>query len=200
MGGFRWLALLVVALSLKGNLLAQAPPLEVQVWPAVQQARPSGTRYSTDPYSDEIATSSQRTLTSYTIQLSRAMMPLSGVKVRWAILVQAPGPGRLRLVQGERICNVPIRDAVTIKTQAVTTSVTVRSTANYGEYPFNSGSTVGAEPGYQIKGYEVEVFVGGRLAVLKVDPPSVQQQIESMRAAPQQGPAIPPPPPQAPAP
>jgi hypothetical protein len=194
------LALLVVALSLKGNLLAQAPPLEVQVWPSVQQARPSRTKYSTDPYSDAIATSSQRTLTSYTIQLSRAMMPLSGVKVHWAILVQAPGSDRLRLVQGERVCNVPIRDAVTIKTEAITTSVTVRSTANYAEYPYNNGSTVGAEPGEQIKGYEVEVFVNGSLAVLKVEPPSVQQQVESMRAAPQPGPAIPPPPPRAPAP
>ena len=177
-------------LQFGSDSFAQAPPVELQVMPSVQQSGHPRTSYSTDPSSDATITSSDRIQTSYTIQLSRAMTPLQGVRVRWAVLVQSPS-GRTRVVQGERTCNVPVRDAVTIKTQPITTGVLVRSTTNYAEYPFNTGSTVGGEPADQIKGYEVEVFVGGSRVIVKAEPPSIQEQIEAMRSTPQRMPSIP---------
>lgn len=192
--------ILLLILPFGNGSFAQAPPVELQVMPVVQQPNGPRTSYSVNPNSDATIASAQRTLTSYTIQLSRALTPLNGVLVRWAILVQAPASGQLRLVQGERTCDVPVRDAVTIRTQPITTSVVIRSTTNYAEYPYNSSSTVGAEPVNQIKGYEVEVFVNGRRVIVKAEPPAVQQQIEAVRAAQQQAPPIPPPPPPPPAP
>lgn len=193
MSGFKGVIIFLALLLFGSHSFAQAPPLELQVMPSVQQSGHPRTNYSTGPSSDATIMTSDRIQTSYTIQLSRAMTPLQGVRVRWAILVQTPS-GQMRLVQGQRTCNVPIRDAVTIKTQPITTSVTIRSTTNYAEYPFNTGSTVGGEPANQIKGYEVEVFVGGSRVIVKAEPATIQEQIESMRATPQNTPAIPPPP------
>jgi len=155
----------------------QLAPLQLQVIKANKQV--TNPRASYSAYDNTLVRTTDDVLTFYTIELSRALTPLSDVRVRWAILVQQQNPGRLKLVQGESVCNLPIGGTVRLQTQAVRTGVVIHS-----QTPgFYDGGTESVTPHQtaRIRGYEVEVYVNGQRVIAEVEPPEVQQEIEAAK-------------------
>ena len=159
---------------------AQLPPLQMQVIKVNKQV--ANPRESFSAYDNTLVRTTDDVLTYYAIELSRALVPLSDVRVRWAILVQQQNPSRSKLVRGESVCNVPIGGTVKLQTQAVRTGVVIHS-RNLGYYDGGTDS-VTPHPTARIRGYEVEVYVNGQRVIAEVEPPEVQQDIESAKTKP----------------
>jgi hypothetical protein len=169
-------AILLLALLLwVHTAFAQIVPLQLQVIKVNKQV--ANPRASYSAYDNTLIRTTDDILTSYAIKLSRAMTPLTDVHVRWVILVQQQNPSRMKLVQGEGVCNVPPWDTVTLQTQPIRTGVFIHS-QNTGLGQTDSFTT---HPTATIKGYEVEVYVNGQRVIADIKPPEVQQEIEAAK-------------------
>jgi hypothetical protein len=153
---------------------AQVAPLRLQVIAGKKQANPRA-NYSTG---NDVTRVQDDVLSYYTIELSQAMKPLQNVRVHWAILVEQPATKLFRVIEGEHVSNVPVRDAVHFDTSPIRTGVITRSETS-GIYDYGT-SSVTSQPRNQIKGYEVEVYVAGQRVIVEVQPTEIQQQIESL--------------------
>ena len=171
----RRLVICLAVLSWVHAAFAQIGPLQLQVIKVNKQV--ANPRASYSAYDNTLIRTSDDILTWYVIKLSRAISPLTNVRVRWAVLVQQQNPRRLRLVQGEGVCNVPPWDTVTLQTQPIRTGVFIHS-QNTGLGQTDSFAT---HPTATIKGYEVEVYVNGQRVIADVKPPEIQQEIEAAR-------------------
>ena len=133
-----------------------------------------------DAYENDSTRVTDNVFTFYTIELSRAMRPLKNVRVRWAVLVQLQNPKRLRVIEGESTCNVPVGGTVSLKTQSIRTGVVVRLTT-YGYYGFGGSDSVASRRLAEVRGYEVEVYVAGQRVIVDIQPPDIQQEIDARK-------------------
>jgi len=172
---FRKVVLCVMLSQWILSAFAQVAPLRMQVIAGKKQVNPRA-NYSSD---NDVTRIRDDVLSYYTIELSQAMQPLRDVRVHWAVLVEQPETRRLRVVEGERVVNVPVRDAVRFDTPPIRTGIITRSETS-GIYDYGT-SSVTSQPRNQIKGYEVEVYVAGQRVIAEVQPPEIQQQIEALR-------------------
>lgn len=176
---FRGAIICVALLALAATTFAQLAPFQLQVIKMNKQVINPRASYSA--YDNTLIRTTDDVLTFYTIELSRAMIPLNDVHVRWAILVQQQGPWRVRLIKGESVCNVPIGGTIRLQTQPVRTGVVIHS-KNTGYYDYSGGSdSTSSHPIARIKGYEVEVYVNGQRVIADMEPPEVEQEIEAAK-------------------
>lgn len=174
----RTIIILAALLPFVPSALAQLAPLQLQVIKTKKQVTTPNA--NNDAYANDSTRVTDNVLTFYTIELSRAMKPLTDVRVRWAVLVQLQNPKRLRVLEGERTCNVPIGGTVSLKTQSIRTGVVVRSTT-YGYYGFGGSDSVASHRLAEVKGYEVEVYVEDQRVIVDIQPPDVQQEIDTRK-------------------
>lgn len=110
---------------------------------------------------------------TYAIEVTNAgQTPVSGVEIKWAILLKPRGSGKQQLVEGTQTLNLARAEKQTVETTPVQTRQAWRSSVSSYNYDV-----------LEEVGHVVEVIVAGKTVASETKPMDVKQKIEIERRA-----------------